>query len=96
MVQRAKTLDSRLSVVAEQAESTVAPAAEPPASQEAPVQDNAASTAAAAPASGLKTNRKPILVGVAALLLVGIGYFTYNYVTVGRFMVSTTVAKSFG
>lgn len=89
MVQRAKTLDSRLSVVAEQAESTVAPAAEPPASQEAPVQDNAASTAAAAPASGLKVNRKPILVGVAALLLVGIGYFTYHYVTVGRFMVST-------
>ncbi|MDO9412742.1 MAG: HlyD family secretion protein [Pseudolabrys sp.] len=54
------------------------------------MQDNAVSPEAPAPKSGgLKTNRKPILIGIAALLLISVGYFTYNYVTAGRFMVST-------
>jgi membrane fusion protein (multidrug efflux system) len=37
----------------------------------------------------LKANRKRILMGVAVLLLAGAGWYGTNYVTTGRFMVST-------
>jgi membrane fusion protein (multidrug efflux system) len=63
--------------------------APPAAAPEATAQDNAAPAAKAGVGSVLKANRKPILMGVAALLLAGVGYFTFNYVTAGRFMVST-------
>jgi membrane fusion protein (multidrug efflux system) len=40
-------------------------------------------------AAGLKANRKRILQGVAAVVLIGAGWFAYDYLTVGRYMVST-------
>ncbi|HEY9454612.1 MAG TPA: biotin/lipoyl-binding protein, partial [Bradyrhizobium sp.] len=40
-------------------------------------------------AAALKANRKRLLMGVAAVLLLGAGWFGYEYATVGRFIVST-------
>jgi membrane fusion protein (multidrug efflux system) len=40
-------------------------------------------------AAGLKANRKRILQGVAAVVLLGAGWFAYDYLTVGRYIVST-------
>lgn len=49
--------------------------------------------AAAAPKAGvggvLKANRKRILIGVAALAVAGLGWWATNYVTTGRYLVST-------
>lgn len=60
------------------------PASEPPHARqskaEAPAQ-----TGAAKPAS----RRKPIFLGIGALALMGVTYFAYQYITVGRFLVST-------
>jgi membrane fusion protein (multidrug efflux system) len=103
MLQRAKNIEaSRLSVVPGQAEGSAGeqgqqggPQARAP---EAPVQKQheQSEPIAAAPESkkgglggALKANRKRILMGVAALLLAGAGYYGYDYVTAGRFMVST-------
>jgi membrane fusion protein (multidrug efflux system) len=102
MLQRAKTGPksgdtSRLSIVptaAEQAENThpdtsrpdeAGPSAAPPQARapEAPASRKAKI------AAGLKANRKRILQGVAALALIGAGWFAYDYLTVGRYVVST-------
>jgi membrane fusion protein (multidrug efflux system) len=40
-------------------------------------------------AGALKANRKRILMGVAALLLAGAGWYGVDYATAGRFMIST-------
>jgi membrane fusion protein (multidrug efflux system) len=40
-------------------------------------------------AAGLKANRKRILQGAAVLALIGAGWFGYDYLTVGRYIVST-------
>lgn len=96
MLQRAKNSEaSRLSVVTAEPEGAAPqsnveiPQAGAP---EAPVQ-NKVSTAAPATKTGLgavlKANRKRVLMGVAALLLAGAAWGGFNYVTAGRFMVST-------
>lgn len=41
----------------------------------------------AAPSKG--SRRKPIFMGIGALVLIAAAYFAYNYITVGRFMIST-------
>lgn len=68
-----------LSAVSENAETSGPAAADAPA--------------AAAPKAGvggvLKANRKRILMGVAALAVVGLGWWATNYVTTGRYLVST-------
>ena len=35
------------------------------------------------------SRRKPLLMGIGALALMGVAYFAYQYITVGRFLVST-------
>jgi membrane fusion protein (multidrug efflux system) len=40
-------------------------------------------------AAGLKANRKRILQGVLAIVLIGAGWFAYDYLTAGRYIVST-------
>ena len=97
MLQRTKVGEtSRLSVVParverptdEQSASEVtAPFADAPEARtaEAPLPTSARAKLAAV----LKANRKRALMGVAALAVVGIGWFGYDYVTAGRFIVST-------
>jgi membrane fusion protein (multidrug efflux system) len=89
MLQRAKSSEaSRLSVVADQTEGLGTPAAAPTT----PVEDKAAAPQPAAKAGlkgALQANRKRVLMGVAALLLTGTAWYGFNYVTAGRFMVST-------
>ena len=97
MLQRTKVGEtSRLSVVParverptdEQSASEVtAPFADAPEvrTAEAPLPTSARAKLAAV----LKANRKRALMGVAALAVVGIGWFGYDYVTAGRFIVST-------
>jgi membrane fusion protein (multidrug efflux system) len=97
MLQHAKTgpksgETSRLSIVPASAEQNrPGDEAQPATAKAAPE-----ALAAAAPASrkaklaaGLKANRKRILQGVAALALIGAGWFAYDYLTVGRYIVST-------
>ncbi len=96
MLQRAKNAEiSQLSVVTGQPE-TGAPQSSVENSQagtsEAPLQDKAEAQAPAAKVglgAVLKANRKRVLMGVAALLLAGAAWGGFNYVTAGRFMVST-------
>jgi membrane fusion protein (multidrug efflux system) len=65
-------------------ESRSAPAAQPEArAPEAPASRKAKIVA------GLKANRKRILQGIAAVVLIGAGWFGYDYLTVGRYIVST-------
>ncbi|HML27782.1 MAG TPA: biotin/lipoyl-binding protein, partial [Hyphomicrobium sp.] len=59
-------------------------APEAPAAREKSAE---ASAKEAAPAKG--SRRKPIFMGIGALALMAGAYFAYQYVTVGRFMVST-------
>lgn len=58
--------------------------AEAPAAREKAAETPAAN---AVPSKG--SRRKPILMGIGALVLIAATYFAYNYITVGRFMVST-------
>jgi membrane fusion protein (multidrug efflux system) len=94
MLQRTKIADtSRLSVVHAESQSSAPEAkAEAPQAKEAP-QDRAPE---APPASlktkitgALKANRKRVLMGAALALLAGVGWTSFNYVTAGRYMVST-------
>jgi membrane fusion protein (multidrug efflux system) len=89
MLQRANSSEaSRLSVVAAQ---TVAPAT-PATPLDAAVEDKVAAATPGAKAgfgAVLKANRKRVLMGIAALLLAGAAWGGFNYVTAGRFMVST-------
>ena len=72
-------------------------AAEAKSAEAAPVAEAAApELRAAAPVSNkakvagvLKANRKRILMGAAALLLAGAGWYGVDYATAGRFMIST-------
>jgi membrane fusion protein (multidrug efflux system) len=99
MLQRVKSGDaSRLSVVpasAEQAENAHSETSRPdeawpnPASQPQARAPEAPASRKAKIAAGLKTNRKRILQGVAALALIGAAWFGYSYLTVGRYIVST-------
>jgi membrane fusion protein (multidrug efflux system) len=36
-----------------------------------------------------RSRRKPIFIGIGALVLMGVTYFAYSYITVGRFLIST-------
>jgi membrane fusion protein (multidrug efflux system) len=88
MLQRAKSSEaSRLSVVAAASKIPAMPAAAP----NVPVEDKGAASppAKAGLKATLKANRKRVLMGVAALLLSGVAWAGFNYVTAGRFMVST-------
>jgi membrane fusion protein (multidrug efflux system) len=62
-----------------------APQARAPETPAVPAPVSAKARAAAA----LGANRKRLLMGAAAVLLLGAGWFGYDYATVGRFMVST-------
>jgi membrane fusion protein (multidrug efflux system) len=83
----------------EQATNESQPAAEaaPVTPAPTPTQDRGADTpppsakagAKARLAAGLKANRKRILQGLAAVALIGAAWFGYDYLTVGRYMVST-------
>jgi membrane fusion protein (multidrug efflux system) len=92
MLQRTKIADtSRLSVV--QAEFQPAPQPNAPeAKTEAPqVRGPEAPPASAKTkiAGALKANRKRVLMGLALALLAGAGWYGLNYMTAGRYMVST-------
>lgn len=97
MLQRTKIADtSRLSVVQARAEQVAQPdAAEAKAETKAePAPEARAPEAAPATlktkiAGALKANRKRVLMGVALALLAGAGLYGFNYVTAGRYMVST-------
>jgi membrane fusion protein, multidrug efflux system len=69
------------------------PRAEPPASQPGPQPATSREHTAEAPAAKgtarPRSRRKPIFIGIGALALMGLTYFTYDYITVGRFFVST-------
>jgi membrane fusion protein (multidrug efflux system) len=89
---------SRLSIVpaaAEQAQNTHAEASRPieaqPKASPQPVAraPEAPASRKAKIAAGLKANRKRILQGIAAVVLIGAGWFGYDYLTVGRYIVST-------
>ena len=64
------------------------PRAEAPARQEAPASSPVTTSPAAPKAKG-GGRRRVILSGVGVVALVGAAWYGYNYVTVGRFMVST-------
>lgn len=69
------------------------PKAEPPTAQPVGEPATARERSTDAPAKNETarsgSRRKPILIGIGALALVAGGYFAYDYITVGRFMVST-------
>ncbi|MFA5958478.1 HlyD family secretion protein [Hyphomicrobium sp.] len=69
------------------------PKSESPAFEPAVPPATARERGAEAPANGATTKkgsrRKPILMGVGAVVLIAVAYFAYNYITVGRFMIST-------
>ncbi|MBS0234571.1 MAG: HlyD family secretion protein [Proteobacteria bacterium] len=75
------------------AKADTTPKAEPPGAQPIAEPATARERRTEAPAknetSGSGSRRKPILIGVGALALLAGGYFAYDYITVGRFMVST-------
>ena len=52
-------------------------------------QDNAQASLKAKVTDALKANRKRILMGVALAVLAGIGWSGFNYITAGRYLVST-------
>jgi membrane fusion protein (multidrug efflux system) len=96
MLQRAKIADTaRLSVVPAEPQpapqqNAPEPKAEAPQARapEAPPA-SAKTTAKTKLAGALKANRKRVLMGVAAALLAGAAWTGFNYVTAGRYMVST-------
>ncbi len=69
------------------------PKAEPPASQPATEPATARARSGDAPVmegtAKPRSRRKPMFIGIGALALMGLTYFAYNYITVGRFLVST-------
>ncbi len=69
------------------------PKSDPPAFQPAGEPVTARTRGTEAPATDDTTKprsrRKPIFMGIGALALMGAAYFAYDYITVGRFMVST-------
>jgi membrane fusion protein (multidrug efflux system) len=86
LVEQAEPAPTSKDEVRGQAEGPSRPAAQPEArAAEAPAPVSRKAKLAA----GLKANRKHILQGVAALALIGAGWFGYNYLTVGRYIVST-------
>jgi membrane fusion protein (multidrug efflux system) len=91
MLQRTKIADtSRLSVV--HAESQPAPQPDAPeAKVDAPEirTDEAPPSRKAKIAGTLKPNRKRVLMGAALAVLAGVGWYGFNYVIAGRYMVST-------
>jgi len=101
MLQRTKNVETaRLSVVTAKPEMPAdpvaaqgsAPTATPVSAPTQPSEDKAAAVPPSQKAglgATLKANRKRILMGVAALLLVGTTWGGFNYITAGRFMVST-------
>jgi membrane fusion protein (multidrug efflux system) len=94
MLQRAKTIDtSRLSVVQPGVE---VPAHQADTQAEAKVEAPEAKTAETPPSGlkakiggALKANRKRLMVGAALAVLAGAGMYGYNYITAGRYLVST-------
>src|ERR1700691_5498418 len=52
-------------------------------------QGSGASTAKTSAIGALKANRRRIMIGVAAAVLVAAGWFGYDYMAAGRFLVST-------
>jgi membrane fusion protein (multidrug efflux system) len=98
MLQRTKIADtSRLSVVHVESQPAPQPSA-PEAKAEAPqAKEPSQDRAPEAPPASLKTkiagalkaNRKRALMGVALAVLAGVGWTGFNYVTAGRYMVST-------
>src|SRR3954470_12834473 len=100
MLQRTKNGDlSRLSIVPlsdEQARKDPGPMAEPiqpdtarPSQPETRAPEAVPPSAKAKLVAALKSNRKLILQGVGALALFGAGWFAYDYLTAGRYIVST-------
>ncbi len=69
------------------------PKSESPAFEPTAAPATARERSAEAPANGATTKkgsrRKPVLMGVGAVALIAVAYFAYNYITVGRFMIST-------
>jgi len=104
MLQRVKSGDSsRLSIVPvtdEASQNEPQQVATAPAAAEQPATAKVAQPEARAPeagpvsfkaklAAGLKANRSRILQGVGALALIGAVWFGYDYLTAGRYIVST-------
>jgi membrane fusion protein, multidrug efflux system len=69
---------------AQAAKADTAPTSEQPRARESKTETTAG-TGPAKPSS----RRKPIFLGIGALALMGLTYFAYEYITVGRFLVST-------
>jgi membrane fusion protein (multidrug efflux system) len=97
MLQRTKIADtSRLSVVQARAEQAGQPGAaeakvetKPEPAPEARAPQAPPATLKTKIAGALKANRKRVLMGVALALLAGAGLYGFNYMTAGRYMVST-------
>ena len=95
MLQRAKTGDtSRFTVVVpvdgrDMADGGSRPSLDQAESRESAPQQTAAAAAGASVVGALKAIRKRILIGAATAVLLGAGWFGFEYVTAGRFMVST-------
>ena len=75
------------------AKADTTPKAESPSPQPGSQPTTARERAAEAPVmegtAKPRSRRKPILIGIGALTLMGLTYFAYNYITVGRFLIST-------
>jgi membrane fusion protein (multidrug efflux system) len=67
---------------------TTAPQTSPVTARETPAAEAPPSLKTKV-AGALKANRKRVLMGVALALLAGAGWYGFNYVTAGRYMVST-------
>jgi membrane fusion protein (multidrug efflux system) len=93
MLQRTKARDDgRLSVVSAHAENPVPRVVEAktdPVAPQARVTDAPPASARDKAASALKANRKPILMGAAAVLLAGAAWYGFDYLTAGRYLVTT-------
>ncbi|MGO4685652.1 HlyD family secretion protein [Hyphomicrobium sp. 2TAF46] len=63
--------------------------AEPVAKSATPDTTEAKGDASAKATSKSGSRRKPLVMGIGALALMGLAYFGYQYITVGRFLVST-------
>jgi membrane fusion protein, multidrug efflux system len=92
MLQRTKSEISRLTVVpaddSQSAEAKAAPQARGQTESRLPQQPVAPSVKTSA-VGALKANRKRILMGAAVAALAAAGWFGFDYMTTGRFLVST-------
>ena len=61
----------------------------PPSGDAATARERSSETSATGTAAKPRSRRKAVFMTIGALALMGVAYFGYNYITVGRFMIAT-------